>query len=375
MEVIRADFKHTWLTGRSSVLGFLITLTLLGTFIVDSGLPDGIAAWAPYSIAIVLALLWDGARTIASVTAIALVLTLLGLWIGPLGDLETGAVNRAIGAVTITGLGLACLYVDRARRQLLQSCDALAASQQQLHSFVDDMNSVGIVLCDLRGRVTEWNHGAQLLTGYTSDDIMGRPLYRVFPGEMNSVARWGQICHWARRKGEAAREEVFRRRDGTWCLMSMTVKPLRNRFRRHHGYSLVMHNPAKSSSMMKGSRAKGRPVSAVLMNHRDVALYRCRFEPRRTLDYLDAKSPRSLASAGEGFPSGPGQALGELVHPLDREQAWNAIEEAVRAKRPYLLVYRVVGSEGEDRWVWDEGEAFTAEDGRIAGLEGFLAVI
>lgn len=171
MDVSRTDFKPTWLKARSSVLGFLIALTMLGTLIIDIGMPDGIAAWAPYSIAIALALLCDGARAIASVTGAALGLMLIGLWIGPLGDFQAGVMNRAIGAVTITGLGGICLYVDRARRQLFQARDALAASRQQLHSFVDELNSTAVVLCDLRGRVTESNHGAQLLTGYTDGGV------------------------------------------------------------------------------------------------------------------------------------------------------------------------------------------------------------
>lgn len=136
MDVSRTDFKPTWLKARSSVLGFLIALTMLGTFIIDIGMPDGIAAWAPYSIAIALALLWDGARAIASVTGAALGLMLIGLWIGPLGDFQAGVMNRAIGAVTITGLGGICLYVDRARRQLFQARDALAASRQPTTPFV-----------------------------------------------------------------------------------------------------------------------------------------------------------------------------------------------------------------------------------------------
>jgi hypothetical protein len=47
----------------------------------------------------------------------------------------------------------------------------------------------------------------------------------------------------------------------------------------------------------------------------------------------------------------------------------------VRAKRPYLLVYRVVDAGGKERWVWDEGEPIITDDGRVAGLEGFLAGI
>ena len=375
MDLIRTDFKHAGLKARSSVFGFLLALILLGTFIIDTGMPDGVSVWASYSIAIVLALLWDGARAIASVTAAALALTLIGLWIGPLGDFQAGVMNRAIGVVTITGVGLICLHVDRKRRQLFQSCDALATSRQQLHSFVDEMNNTGVVLCDLRGRVTECNEGARLLTGHTDDDMEGRPLYHVFPGQMNPGARWGQIFHWARHKGEVAWDEAVRRRDGSWGLMHMMVKPLQNRFKRHHGYSIVMHKLATSPSTKQGSGPKDRPVSSVVRDNKDMVLYRCRFEPRRTLHFIDVKSPRLLEETSGGIPPAQGQALGDWVHPLDRERAWNAIEEAVRAQRPYVAVYRLVGAAGSDKWVWDEGEAFKTDDGRIGGLEGFLAGI
>jgi hypothetical protein len=116
-------------------------------------------------------------------------------------------------------------------------------------------------------------------------------------------------------------------------------------------------------------------VISVLRNNKDVVLYRCRFEPRRTLHYIDAKIDQLLDDSGGEFPSVYGQALGDWMHPLDRQRVWNTIEEAVRAQRSYVLVYRLVGAVGKDQWVWDEGEAFITDDGRIVGLEGFLAGI
>lgn len=116
-------------------------------------------------------------------------------------------------------------------------------------------------------------------------------------------------------------------------------------------------------------------MSPVLRNNRDVLLYRCRFEPRRSLDYIDAKNAQLLDDSAGGFPSAQGQALGDRIHPLDRERVWNTIEEAVRAQRSYMLVYRLVDSVGHDTWVWDEGEAFITDHGHTVGLEGFLARI
>ena len=71
--------KAPWL--RPNEVRVLIALTLFSASIIVTGLPDAVVTvWAFYSITVVLAL-WSDARTIASITAVALVLTLIELWI------------------------------------------------------------------------------------------------------------------------------------------------------------------------------------------------------------------------------------------------------------------------------------------------------
>jgi PAS domain S-box-containing protein len=292
-----------------------------------------------------------------------------------LGEFETGAMNRAIRILTMIGLGLTCLYVDRTRRrQLLQFCDAVAASQQLLRSIVEHMSGVGIVSCNLRGRAAEWNHDPQLLTGYASDHMKRQSLFRVFRAKMSPIARGGQICHWARHKSDVVREKILRRRDGSRCVMHMMIRPAKNRFRRHRGSSLVRCTH-ELRSVVEGSSLESRPVISVLRDNKDVVLYRCRFEPRRTLSYIDAKIAQLLDDSGNGFPSMYNQALDDWMHPLDRQRVWNTIEEAVKAQRSYMLVYRLIGTVGKVKWIWDEGEAFITDDGHSVGLEGFLTGI
>ncbi len=359
----------------SMVLGFLTVVTLLGTFVMDLGLPDGVAAWAPYCLAIVLALQWKGTLAIAAVAVTAMVFLFLGEWIGPQGDLETDVTNRAIGVVTITSVGLACLYIDWRRRRLLRSRAVIASSQDRLRSFVNSLNSAGVVLCDLRGRVTEWSQGAQLLTGHSTEDIVRQSLYRVFPGKANPVARWSQICHAARKEGKAVREEAYQHRDGAWCWLHIVVKPLRDRFRRLQGYSLVIHDLTKVAASTMLPEVRRRPVSPIVNNSLNVVRYRCRFEPCRTLEYLDTQIGELRGESGNQYPSSHTRALGEWVHPLDQERVWNTIEEAVRAGRPYIVVYRLLTVAGTEKWVWDEGEAAMTDEEPIVGLEGFITEI
>jgi len=94
------------------VLGTLTIFTLACTFLIDTGMSDGAAAWAPYCIAIVLALQWKGAVAIVPVTVSALILLVAGFLLEPPGDLQTATTNRAIGATTLTILAIVCLYID-----------------------------------------------------------------------------------------------------------------------------------------------------------------------------------------------------------------------------------------------------------------------
>jgi hypothetical protein len=112
------------------------------------------------------------------------------------------------------------------------------------------------------------------------------------------------------------------------------------------------------------------------MNGRSsLVVYRCRYDSRRDLRYVDEEVGRLIGTTNESGTPLPPRSLGTWVHPEDRERVWNTIETAVEAKRTYVIVYRMISATGDEKWVWDEGEAERAEDGNVIGLEGYLAEI
>lgn len=227
---------------RSTVLGTLTTTVLVGTFVLDLGLPMGVSVWPFYCLAIVLALQWKGRSAIAAVSTISIIFMVLDFWLGPRGDLETDITNRAIGAVTITGVALICLYIDWRRRRIGQQLTTTSLSRSRLRLFLNSLSDAAVVLTDVRGRVTEWSAGAQQLTGYPRKQTIGQPLFRRLTTQSTPAVRWSHIFRQARLEGEAVREESYQCRDGSWCWMHLVIRPLRNRFGRLRGYSLVMHD-------------------------------------------------------------------------------------------------------------------------------------
>lgn len=246
---------------RSTVLGTFTIITLVGTFVLDLGLPVGVSIWALYCLAIVLALQWKGRPAIAAVTVISMMFMLLDVWLGPGGDIEIGLPNRVIGVITITGVALICLYIDWRRRRIGQALKTAWLSRSRFRLFLDSLSDAGIVLTDIRGRVTEWSHGAQQLTGYPTDQSIGQPLFRRLPKQNNTEARWSHICRQARSEGKAIREEAFRCQDGSWRRIHIVIRPLRNRWGRLRGYSLVMHDLTNREGTKVGSDKNRETIS------------------------------------------------------------------------------------------------------------------
>jgi hypothetical protein len=64
-------------------------------------------------------------------------------------------------------------------------------------------------------------------------------------------------------------------------------------------------------------------------------------------------------------------AYGELIHPDDRAWIWDAVQEALAARRQFQLTYRLV-VDGREKWVWEQGAGVYRPDGSLRCIEGLI---
>ena len=91
------------------------------------------------------------------------------------------------------------------------------------------VNSSGdaILSKDLNGIITSWNKGAERLFGYTSAEMVGKPVTTLFPPErideepgiLARIQRGELVEHY---------ETVRRRKDGSFVNISLTVSPIKD---------------------------------------------------------------------------------------------------------------------------------------------------
>jgi PAS domain S-box-containing protein len=64
--------------------------------------------------------------------------------------------------------------------------------------------------------------------------------------------------------------------------------------------------------------------------------------------------------------------FGTLIHTDDAEAACREVEAAIAARRPYRVVYRIRTKQGEEKWLWEQGQAVLDDNGNPTLLEGLI---
>jgi PAS domain S-box-containing protein len=128
-------------------------------------------------------------------------------------------------------IGAVNMLVDITDRQVADNARAYLAA-------IVDSSDDAIVSKDLNGIVTSWNRGAEAIFGYRADEMIGRPIARLFPPErlheedviLARIRRGERVDHF---------ETVRRREDGTEIDISVTISPVRDATGRIVGASKI----------------------------------------------------------------------------------------------------------------------------------------
>jgi PAS domain S-box-containing protein len=122
------------------------------------------------------------------------------------------------GAVDYIEKPIALAALSAKVRGLVEMCRIAERAEREAEQFrmtVQGTKDYAIFMLDPQGRVSSWNAGAELLKGYSSEEIIGQHLSRFYPTE---VVESGWVDHELRMAAAAGRfeDEGWRlRKDGS----------------------------------------------------------------------------------------------------------------------------------------------------------------
>jgi len=197
------------------VLGLIIG----AVFIADLLSPLGVAAGVPYLVPVLVSLRAPGRRVTIIIAIICTLLTIVGYYAStPVGTEWMVLTNRGLAIGAIWVCAFLCLDDKRIGEALRETRDRLQA--------IFDTAPDGIIVINDHGRIESFNLGAEMLFGYSGEEVVGKNVSMLMPPPHAGAHDDYLARHLATGKKRIigkGREVIAKKKDGTHFPIRIAV--------------------------------------------------------------------------------------------------------------------------------------------------------
>jgi PAS domain S-box-containing protein len=191
-----------------------------------------------------------------------------------------------------------------------QSKERLQRSQEQLRLFIDNVTDYALIQVDLNGHVSSWNPGAQRITGYTEEEILGKDLCTLCTQEDTDAHFIEEELKRAIQKGVTEEVRWFVRKDGRRFWARWVTHTILNADGQPGGFAKVMRDETERKRAEERLRASLLEKDVLLqeIHHRVknnlqvvvslLSIQANRLQQRDIIDVLNDTQNRVRAIAG-----------------------------------------------------------------------------
>jgi two-component system sensor kinase FixL len=227
------------------------------------------AGFELFGLGIVATVLWCGRAPAALATLLSVGIGLFSLRHDGLHLSEV--IQAALFVLTAGGIIVLASAVTRLRQTVAASgtradprtheAERLA---EELGLLIDGARNYAIYMLDPAGNVTIWNSGAERLTGWREDEVLGKHFSLFFPADAIHQGHPASVLAKAAAEGQLEEEEWRFRKDGSEFLASITVTALHDEDGNLRGFAKVVCDVTQRRAAERQLRARESLLSSVL---------------------------------------------------------------------------------------------------------------
>ncbi len=217
----------------------------------------------------------------------------------------------------------------------------------------------------LEGVVTTWNAAAERIFGYTAEEMIGQPIFRLIPEDRHDAER--DLLERLRRGESVEFEEAERiRKGGERIWISLSVSPVRDAEGRLVGAASIKRD---ITERRRAEAELRRHQDQLRLAHRAARIGTWHWDvATRQLTWDDGLRQLYGVPSGETVTDLAG-FLARVFHE-DRERVEASFQQALQALGGLAHEYRIVRPGGEVRWLADLGQVGVDDAGRPIYITG-----
>lgn len=127
--------------------------------------------------------------------------------------------------------------------------EAALEKEERLRNFVESVQDYAMYMIDLEGVIQSWNSGAERMTGYRADEVIGQSCSRFYRAEDLIAGDAGKALQIVKETGRYEGESRLMRKDGTLFLGHVIMRPLLGPSGRLRGFSKVIRDVTETRAL------------------------------------------------------------------------------------------------------------------------------
>lgn len=236
--------------------------------------------------------------------------------------------------------------------------DALEKTQ-----FAMDRAPDSILWVDDEGRIVYANDSASASMGYEREELLEMKVFDIDPDFQPD--RWEQHKETVRKLGSMTFESRHRTKNGhTFPVEVSTNHFLYNDRYLACAFDRDITGRKKAEKALRESEEKYRGLVEGLHE----ALFRMSL-PDGKYEYISPAAIHVLGYSAETCYANP-LLVEKAAHPDYREFVKEALEKMTRGEVPPTLEYKIIDSEGQERWIFQSNTGIFDDGGNIIAVEG-----
>ncbi len=104
-------------------------------------------------------------------------------------------------------------------------------------------------------------------------------------------------------------------------------------------------------------------------------VYRCNCDAEWTMVFISDVIEEISGYPASDFIGNRVRTYASIIYPADRGMVEYAVRNSLEQKRPFMIEFRIIDSDGEERWVAERGRGVFSENGECTHLDGVLIEI
>ncbi|MEA4852173.1 MAG: PAS domain S-box protein [Paludibacter sp.] len=249
--------------------------------------------------------------------------------------------------------------------QLLETAESSASIT--LHSIGD-----AVIVANTNGCITRINLVAEQLSGWRTDEAIGKPLSDVL--NIINTDTISDLAGMVMTTGSIVEMNGLIKlisKSGEEFMISSSLAPIKNAVGTITGVVIVISDITKKVETENRLRESERIKSVVLSNLPGIA-YRCLFNKEWTMEFISEGCYSLTGYKAEELLYNKRMSYNDIIAPEFRDHLWQCWIHAADTHTHITEEYKIITADNKVKWVWEQGIPIYNEAGEVEALEGLI---